>query len=79
MTDFSTNLKKLRKSKNLSQQQIADNIGITQRTYSNYEAGISQPNCETLVKIANFFKIRLDELLGVVYSIADSKYIEFRD
>lgn len=58
------NLKYLRKEHALSQQKIADILGIPQRRYSNYETGTSEPNIETLIKIADYYKISLDYLVG---------------
>jgi transcriptional regulator with XRE-family HTH domain len=70
MTTFSNNLKFLRKEKKLSQQQVADNIGIKQRAYSDYENAKSEPTVGTLIKIASFFRVSIDQLLGFVIEIA---------
>ena len=56
-------LKKLRKNKRKSQKQIADMLGITQTAYSRYEVGISEPNIETLLKLADYFNVDLDYLM----------------
>lgn len=55
-------LKELRKNK--TQNEIAKALGITQRTYSNYEAGNRQPDQDTLIKIADYFNVSVDYLLG---------------
>lgn len=57
------NLKYLRKQLNLNQKDVATKIGITDKTYANYENGITEPNIETIIKLANFFHITTDELL----------------
>lgn len=64
MTAFSSNLKYLREEHKLSQQQIADSIGIKQRTYSDYENGKTEPGVEVLTKLARFFKVSLDYIVG---------------
>lgn len=56
------NLRILRGKK--SQIKVAEDIGITQRTYSNYESGRRQPDPETLLKIADYFNVSVDYLLG---------------
>ncbi len=53
-------LKTLRKSQRLTQQTIADKIGITRATISNYEIDRRTPNLRDLQKIADFFGVGLD-------------------
>lgn len=57
-------LKILRKKRNLTQKDVADAIGITFQTYSYYETGRTKPTPETLCKLADFFEVTVDELLG---------------
>ena len=61
--NFATNLKFLRKSKNLSQNELANEINLTRQTISNYEKGLRQPDLFALTKISNFFSISVDELI----------------
>lgn len=56
------NLKNLRGKK--SQSLIAKELGITQRTFSNYESGKRQPDPEMLIKMADYFDVSVDYLLG---------------
>ena len=58
------NLRNLREKYNLTQQQIADELGIQRPTYSRYEKGERQPNYNLLIKIADYFNISVDYLLG---------------
>ena len=58
------NLKNLRKELGLSQKQIADILHISQQTYSDYENCKTEPTSETLIAIANYFEVTVDELLG---------------
>lgn len=62
--DFCNNLKKLRKSKRISQQTIAQYIGVSQRTISHYEKGESEPSLRCLCKIAECLGVTTDSLLG---------------
>ena len=54
----------LRKKRNLTQKDMADNLNIAQSTYSGYESGYRSPDIETLKKIACFFNVSIDYLLG---------------
>ena len=47
-------LKELRKTKGISQDEVANALGITLRTYQNYEYGQREPNIEMINKIADF-------------------------
>lgn len=64
MIMFSKRLKYLRTNKGLSQQKIADYIGITRQGYGKYEDGTSEPDQKTLVKLASYFDVTTDYLLG---------------
>lgn len=57
-------LTELLKSKGITQTQLAKNLNITQQTMNSYALNKSEPNLETLCKIADFFHITVDELLG---------------
>ena len=52
---FSQNLQKLRASKNISQEQLADKIGVSRQSVSAWESGKSSPELEKLVAISNLF------------------------
>jgi transcriptional regulator with XRE-family HTH domain len=73
VSNFPANLKYLREEHNLSQQEIANKVGIKQRMYSNYETGHSTPNLEVLTKLASFFRVSLDMLVGFSLDIALNK------
>jgi len=75
MTYFKENLKYLRKKYNLSQQEVAECLGIKQRTYGNYEIGHSEPNLEMLSKIADFFITSLDKLVLISLNKEDRAFI----
>ncbi|MDE5792078.1 MAG: helix-turn-helix domain-containing protein [Oscillospiraceae bacterium] len=55
----------LRKQKNVSQLEVANYIGLTVGAYQNYENGRREANYETLTKLAIFFGVTTDYLLGL--------------
>lgn len=57
-------LKFLRKQRKLTQVEMARILNIAQSTYAQYETGKSNPDYNILVKIANFFEVSVDYLLG---------------
>ena len=57
-------LKELRKSRNLKQSEVAKAIYTTQQNYSRYEQGLVEPDFETLKKLAIFFDVTIDYILG---------------
>lgn len=61
---FANRLKKLREQKGLSQAEIARRLNINRITYSQYEMGRRHPDYETLNKIADFYGVSIDYLLG---------------
>jgi len=61
---FSEHLLKLRTARNLSQKDIAEAVGLAVHTYQRYEYGEREPQLSTLVKLADFYDLSLDELVG---------------
>ena len=59
-------LKELRAERKLSQEDVANNIGLLRSTYSLYEISYSEPDIQTLIKLSNFFKVSIDWLVGKV-------------
>ena len=57
-------LLKLRKSSGATQKEIADFLGISRQAYANYESGNREPDNNTLIKLASYFNISVDYLLG---------------
>ncbi len=55
----------MRYEKNLSQQQVAQALNVSQRSISSWETGFRRPGYETLVKIAVYFNVSVDYLLGL--------------
>ena len=62
---FGANLKKLREDSHLSQEQLADAIGVSKSTIGMYEQGNRMPNTNTILKdIASYFGVTIDYLVG---------------
>lgn len=61
---FSLRLKGLRESHNLSQQSFANIINVSQSTVGMWESGKRTPDSEMLAKIADYFDISVDYLIG---------------
>lgn len=64
ISEESTRLRILRKSKDLSQQKVSDYIGVHQTTLQKYEAGLANPSPDKLAKLAELFGVTTDYLLG---------------
>ena len=60
---FHIKIKELRNEK-LTQQEVADYLGITRPAYTAYESGKDKPDFETLQKLATLFNVTTDFLLG---------------
>lgn len=57
-------LKELRENKSLRQSDLAEMLEITQQAYQRYERGTSEPNADGLSKLADFYGVTTDYLLG---------------
>ena len=73
MTDFGKRLKTLRKSVDITQEQLADALGISYQAVSKWETGSGLPDISLLPGIAEFFGVSTDWLLGIKTDNADEK------
>ena len=71
---FQVRLKELREKAGYSQQGFADAIGVKQSTVGNWEAGAREPKFEIMERLADFFGVSVDYLLGrdVTHNYAES-------
>ena len=60
---FCDNLKNARKFCNLTQKQVAEQLGVVESCYANWEQGRTEPSIEMLRKIALIFKITPNDLI----------------
>ena len=63
--NFGVRLRELRTSAGLTQSQLAEKINLSKANVSKYEAGIVEPNLETLFLICKLFSVSADYLLGL--------------
>lgn len=61
---FSDRLTEIRKEFQKTQQNVADYLGVTRPAYTAYELGSREPDFETLQKLAEYFDVTTDYLLG---------------
>ena len=64
MLSFSNSLKNLRKSRRMTQAELAAELGLSKSTISMYECGKREPELEVLKKLAAFFGVDMNELTG---------------
>ena len=64
MFSFSDRLKELRKQKSLSQKALGEFVGLSERGIQNYELGNNKPTSDILIKLADYFDVSVDYLLG---------------
>lgn len=57
-------LKELRQKKNISQQQLAEIIGVSQQSINKYENHSIEPDIATLIRFADYFNTSVDYLIG---------------
>ena len=65
MRIFGKRLKELRLENNISQVQLADIFNVRQSSIADWERGVTETDFETLIKLAKFFKVTSDYLLGL--------------
>ncbi|MBR7019732.1 MAG: helix-turn-helix transcriptional regulator [Lachnospiraceae bacterium] len=56
-------LKELRKEKDITQEQLAEEMGVARRTVSRWETGANMPDMDILIDISDFYKVDLREIL----------------
>ena len=74
---FSDNIIKLRNDINLTQEQLADKLGVTRQAVSKWESGQSMPDVEKLIQLSKLFRVTTDELLNGVSEKTKPKEIKF--
>ena len=72
--EFKDKIKELRISKNLSQQQLADKLGLSQSAVAKWELGKTEPTSSAIIAIANFFNETTDYILGLEDRLNFSAY-----
>jgi transcriptional regulator with XRE-family HTH domain len=62
---FGIRLKKLRENKKMLQKEVAHDLNITVQRYSSYENNLRVPEADILIKIAKYYNVSLDYLVGI--------------
>lgn len=70
---FSENLKKIRKERNLSQEELAEMLEVSRQAVSKWEAGKGYPEVEKLLEISGKLDVSLDDLMGTGKSTGRSR------
>ncbi|MEG2822723.1 MAG: helix-turn-helix domain-containing protein [Lachnospiraceae bacterium] len=70
--DFGERLRELREKSEMKQLEVSHLLHVSQSSYSYYELGKREPQTDTLIKIAEFFDVSTDYLLGLSTSTAHS-------
>ena len=74
--EFKDRLKSLRNKKNISQQQLADELHISRSVIAKWETGIALPNDEYLCELAKYFDIKKEELIDKIEAKLNQKVKE---
>lgn len=72
--NFGENLQKLRKEKNISQEQLAEELNVSRQTIGKWENGVTYPETECLIQISDFFEVSIDTMLRG--TVTDSNVVE---
>ncbi|MDR0861415.1 MAG: helix-turn-helix domain-containing protein [Oscillospiraceae bacterium] len=75
--NIAENIRRLRRKRDLTQDELAATLGVMPQTISKWETGTGYPDLEIIPSIANFFAVTTDELLGVDVSRAKEKIQAF--
>jgi transcriptional regulator with XRE-family HTH domain len=75
MSFFGRNIKKIRTAKNISQSVFADLFGLTRASIGAYEEGRAEAKIDTIIEIANYFNLSLDQILKKELTINDIYHI----
>ena len=60
---FADNLKRIRKENNLSQEQLADELGVSRQAISKWESGVAYPEMDKIIALCDKFNLNIDDLL----------------
>lgn len=70
------NIKRMRRERNLTQEEVANHLGISFQSVSKWERGEGYPDITMLPALANYFGTSIDELLGMGVTVKKEKYDE---
>ena len=76
MNSVGKNIKRLRESANMTQETMAENLGVTRQAVSNWETGRTQPDIDMLHKISALFNTDINE---IIYGMKQTPAVEYID
>ncbi|MBQ2924375.1 MAG: helix-turn-helix transcriptional regulator [Anaerotignum sp.] len=79
MSDFPKKLRALRKARGMSQTELAQVLHYGYTAIGNYECGRNEPCLDDLIRLADFFEVSADELLGREFPVRKKKIAEEAD
>ena len=72
--NLSDNLKRIRKENNLSQEDLAEKLGVSRQSVSKWESGAAYPEMDKVIQLCKMFDLNIDELLNKnVNEVKDNK------
>lgn len=74
-TKIGHQIQKLRKSKNMSQEKLAEKLGVSRHSISNWEREVSNPDLKTILEITKLFNVSLNQLIKGVEIMQVNKYV----
>lgn len=78
--NFSDNIAKLRKERKITQEQLAEFVGVTKASVSKWETGQSMPDVLLLPQLATFFDVTIDDLIGYEPQLSTEQMLKiYRD
>ena len=63
--EFKYRIRDLRREKNITADELGEIVGVSRFSVSNWETGRNQPNNDILIKLAEYFNVSVDYLLGI--------------
>lgn len=73
MFNIGQKIKELRRKNDLTQEKLADSLGVSYQAVSKWETGVSSPDLSLIVPLARLFEVTTDELLGRVRKVSALK------
>lgn len=63
MNDVGKNIKKFRKERNMTQEELAEKMNVTRQAISNWETAKTEPDVDTLTRLADVFEVSVEEMI----------------
>ncbi len=79
MNNLGKRIKDLRKKNDLTQEKLADFLGVTYKAVSKWECGVTVPDLSLIVPLAKLFRVSTDELLGNNFDDSEKRRLEIED